>query len=154
MFALKFMMNKSKCPNTDVLVLVSHFTTIAAWCHHAKGLRTFLISSSVAFLKSCSKGLVSSLNRPTSSQFFKKRVGVGVWSAQKNQSDKPLLPSPRTSNKGKEICDLLTSDDDTITTRWTEPECHLMLMFVDRQMVFICESLWEQHQAHFSQTSF
>lgn len=41
---------------------------------------TFLMSSSVAFLKSCSKGLVSSLKSPTSSQFFKKRVGVGVWS--------------------------------------------------------------------------
>lgn len=42
---------------------------------------TFLTSSSVAFLKSWSNGLASSLKSPTSSQFFKKRVGVGVWSA-------------------------------------------------------------------------
>lgn len=42
---------------------------------------TFLMSSSVAFLKSWSNGLASSLKSPTSSQFFKKRVGVGVWSA-------------------------------------------------------------------------
>lgn len=43
---------------------------------------TFLTSSSVAFLKSWSNGLASSLKSPTSSQFFKKRVGVGVWSAK------------------------------------------------------------------------
>lgn len=42
---------------------------------------TFLMSSSAALLKSWSKGLVSSLKSPTSSQFFRKRVGVGVWSA-------------------------------------------------------------------------
>lgn len=41
---------------------------------------TFLMSSSEAFLNSFSKGLANSLNKPTSSQFFKNRVGVGVWS--------------------------------------------------------------------------
>lgn len=41
----------------------------------------FLMSYSLAFLKSWSNGLASSLKSPTSSQFFKKRVGVGVWSA-------------------------------------------------------------------------
>lgn len=41
------------------------------------------MSSSEAFLNSFSKGLASSLNNPTSSQFFKNRVGVGVWSENK-----------------------------------------------------------------------
>lgn len=41
------------------------------------------MSSSEAFLNSFSKGLANSLNKPTSSQFFKKRVGVGVWSGRK-----------------------------------------------------------------------
>lgn len=49
---------------------------------HLTARTTFLISSSVAFLKSWSKGLASSLKSPTSSQFFRKRVGVGVWSAR------------------------------------------------------------------------
>lgn len=40
-----------------------------------------LCSSSCALESSCSKELASSLNKPTSSQFFRKRVGVGVWSA-------------------------------------------------------------------------
>lgn len=44
---------------------------------------TFLMSSSEAFLNSFSKGLANSLNKPTSSQFFKNRVGVGVWSEKK-----------------------------------------------------------------------
>lgn len=39
-----------------------------------------LCSSSCALQNSCSKEVASSLNRPTSSQFFRKRVGVGVWS--------------------------------------------------------------------------
>lgn len=38
----------------------------------------FFSSSSAAFLNSCSKELASSLKSPTSSQFFKNRVGVGV----------------------------------------------------------------------------
>lgn len=38
----------------------------------------FFSSSSEAFLNSCSKELASSLNSPTSSQFFRNRVGVGV----------------------------------------------------------------------------
>lgn len=42
-----------------------------------------LWSSSWALRNSCSKELASSLNRPTSSQFFRKRVGVGVWSGGK-----------------------------------------------------------------------
>lgn len=41
------------------------------------------MSSSEAFLNSFSNGLASSLNKPTSSQFFKNRVGVGVWSEMK-----------------------------------------------------------------------
>lgn len=41
-----------------------------------------LCSSSCALQNSCSKELASSLNNPTSSQFFRKRVGVGVWSAK------------------------------------------------------------------------
>lgn len=39
-----------------------------------------LSSSSWALQNSCSMEQSSSLNNPTSSQFFKKRVGVGVWS--------------------------------------------------------------------------
>lgn len=39
-----------------------------------------LWSSSCALRNSCSKEWASSLNSPTSSQFFRKRVGVGVWS--------------------------------------------------------------------------
>lgn len=38
----------------------------------------FFSSSSAAFLNSCSKELASSLKSPTSSQFFRNRVGVGV----------------------------------------------------------------------------
>lgn len=45
-----------------------------------------LWSSSCAFENSCSKELASSLNSPTSSQFFRKRVGVGVWSAMMTES--------------------------------------------------------------------
>ena len=41
---------------------------------------TFFSSSSAAFLNSCSKELASSLKSPTSSQFFRNLVGVGVWS--------------------------------------------------------------------------
>lgn len=39
-----------------------------------------LLFSSCAFLNSCSKEQSISLKRPTSSQFFRNRVGVGVWS--------------------------------------------------------------------------
>lgn len=102
----------------------------------------------MAFLKSCSKGLASSLNSPTSSQFFRKRVGVGVWSAKNNQLDKQLLRPLTTSTEGWRFSDILTSDDDTVTACWPKPECHLMLMFMDCQMVFICESLWKQHHTH------
>lgn len=35
---------------------------------------------------SWSKELSSSLNRPTSSQFLRKRVGVGVWSGKMQQT--------------------------------------------------------------------
>lgn len=42
-----------------------------------------LSSSSWALQNSCSIEQSSSLNNPTSSQFFKKRVGVGVWSGSK-----------------------------------------------------------------------
>lgn len=38
----------------------------------------FFSSSSEAFLNSCSKELASSLKSPTSSQFFRNLVGVGV----------------------------------------------------------------------------
>lgn len=38
----------------------------------------FFSSSSAAFLNSCSKELASSLKSPTSSQFFRNLVGVGV----------------------------------------------------------------------------
>lgn len=41
-----------------------------------------LCSSSCTLQSSCSKELASSLNKPTSSQFFRKRVGVGVWSTK------------------------------------------------------------------------
>lgn len=41
-----------------------------------------LLSSS-----SCSKELASSLNSPTSSQFFRKRVGVGVWSSKRKNKE-------------------------------------------------------------------
>ena len=37
-------------------------------------------SSSWALMNSCWMEQSSSLNRPTSSQLFRKRVGVGVWS--------------------------------------------------------------------------
>lgn len=36
---------------------------------------------------SCSKELANSLNKPTSSQFFRKRVGVGVWSGTRDDND-------------------------------------------------------------------
>lgn len=45
-----------------------------------------LCSSSCALQNSCSKELANSLNSPTSSQFFRKRVGVGVWSAMMTES--------------------------------------------------------------------
>lgn len=38
----------------------------------------FFSSSSEAFLNSCSKELANSLKSPTSSQFFRNLVGVGV----------------------------------------------------------------------------
>lgn len=44
-----------------------------------------LWSSSCVLQNSCSKEVASSLNKPTSSQFFRKRVGVGVWSAKKQK---------------------------------------------------------------------
>lgn len=46
-----------------------------------------LSSSSCVFRRSCSKEPASSLNKPTSSQFLRNRVGVGVWSAH-TQHDK------------------------------------------------------------------
>lgn len=59
-----------------------------------KSSGNFLMSSSVAFLKSWSNGLASSLKSPTSSQFFKNRVGVGVWSAMMTVS---VLAGPNFS---------------------------------------------------------
>lgn len=44
-----------------------------------------LFSSSWAFLNSCSKEQSSSLKRPTSSQFFRNLVGVGVWSESRGR---------------------------------------------------------------------
>lgn len=44
-----------------------------------------LSSSSWALQNSCSIEQSSSLNNPTSSQFFKKRVGVGVWSGNQGK---------------------------------------------------------------------
>lgn len=100
---------------------------------------TFLMSSSVAFLKSWSNGLASSLKSPTSSQFFRKRVGVGVWSAVE-ETVSTLLQDQGHQNTS--MYKALTSNDDTVIPRWAELQCHLMLMFVDSQVVFICKSLW------------
>lgn len=102
---------------------------------------TFLMSSSVAFLKSWSNGLASSLKSPTSSQFFKKRVGVGVWSAvEKNLQYKSCHEQyqlhPIISTAGA-----LTSNDDTVIPCWTKLQGHLMFMFVDSQVILICKSL-------------
>lgn len=51
------------------------------------GFLALLSSSSWPLGNSCSNEPASSLKRPTSSQFFRKRVGVGVWSGI--ESEKP-----------------------------------------------------------------
>lgn len=99
------------------------------------------MSSSVAFLKSWSNGLASSLKSPTSSQFFKKRVGVGVWSVEEknlqntNACGKSQL-HPNTSTAGA-----LTSNDDAVIPRWAKLQCHLMFVFMDSQVILIGKSL-------------
>lgn len=108
---------------------------------HLTARTTFLISSSVAFLKSWSKGLASSLKSPTSSQFFRKRVGVGVWSAREetleHRDGNVKHPSPLNipSNRA------LTCNDNTVIPSRAKLQGHLMFVFVYSQVVFICESL-------------
>lgn len=72
----------SRC--ASVAVASSVLFRIIGVARGDKSSGNFLTSSSVAFLKSWSNGLASSLKSPTSSQFFKKRVGVGVWSEKRN----------------------------------------------------------------------
>lgn len=38
-------------------------------------------------------------------------------------------------------CRRLVSNDDAVAARRSEPQGHLMLVFMHRQVVFICESL-------------
>lgn len=57
------------------------------------GFLALLSSSSWALGNSCSNELPSSLNRPTSSQFFRKRVGVGVWSGVESEKQRDLIVS-------------------------------------------------------------
>lgn len=78
-----------------------------------------LCSSSCALQSSCSKELASSLNKPTSSQFFRKRVGVGVWSVEMNTTLSLLL---FTIDIYKIIIDAygITCNDDRICSSRTK----------------------------------
>ncbi len=102
---------------------------------------TFLMSSSAAFLKSWSNGLASSLKSPTSSQFFKKRVGVGVWSAMEENLQCQDCNVKHQLDQNISTSRALTSNDDTVVPCWAKLQGHLMFVFVDSQVVLICKSL-------------
>lgn len=70
------------------------------------GFLALLSSSSWPLGNSCSNELASSLNRPTSSQFFRKRVGVGVWSGieRARNQEISLFPYARRPQGQYKLC--------------------------------------------------
>lgn len=88
-----------------------------------------LCSSSCALQSSCSKEVASSLNKPTSSQFFRKRVGVGVWSGEINITFLSLLSYKSVINKM--FINAFTCNDDRVCSGRAKFQSHFMLVFVD-----------------------
>lgn len=86
----------------------------------------------LAFLSSSSwsKEVASSLNRPTSSQFFKKRVGVGVWSGQWKRRERTVQSNVFT------LCSHIRLNIETQASAFMETA--VMVGYNDKASAKIC----------------
>lgn len=104
---------------------------------------------------SCSKELANSLKRPTSSQFFRKRVGVGVWSGRIRQTVSggtfaSSMPFACLQNVQHFVCVCVcTCNNDRICPGWSKLQRHLMLVFVHSQVVLVGKPLQQGNEKSF-----